>query len=109
VPLLFHPIWVDGRPLLDGGIADRPGLDGLPAGERVLHHHLASRSPWRRPGSPSMDVPARDGLLSLVIEGLPRVGPFRLEHGPRAFEAARRSAQEALGRRAHGGAVRVDG
>src|SRR3954471_24484850 len=34
VPLLFHPIWVGGRPLLDGGIADRPGLDGLPAGER---------------------------------------------------------------------------
>ena len=35
VPLLFQPVWVEGRPLLDGGIADRPGLDGVPAGERV--------------------------------------------------------------------------
>ncbi len=98
VPFLFHPIWVGGRPLLDGGIADRPGLDGLPAGERVLYHHLASRSPWRRPGSPSLDVPKRQGLTALVIEDLPRVGPFRLEQGPKAFEAARRMAREALSR-----------
>lgn len=98
VPLLFHPAWVDGRPLLDGGILDRPGIEGLPHGERVLHHHLASRSPWRRRGSPSMDVPRRDGLMALVIPGLPRVGPFRLAEGARAFEAARRATREALDR-----------
>ncbi len=98
VPFLFHPIWVGGRPLLDGGIADRPGLDGLPAGERVLYHHLSSRSPWRRVGSPSLDVPEREGLTALVIDDLPRVGPFRLEQGPKAFEAARRTAREALSR-----------
>ena len=107
VPLLFQPVWVDGRPLLDGGIADRPGLDGVPAGERVLHHHLASRSPWRRPGATSMAVPARPGLCSLVIGDLPRVGPFRLEEGPRAFAAARRAAREALGRHAERGVVAV--
>jgi NTE family protein len=98
VPFLFHPIWVNGRPLLDGGIADRPGLDGLPAGERVLYHHLSSRSPWRRPGSPSLDVPTREGLMALVIDNLPRVGPFRLEQGPKAFEAAQRMTREALSR-----------
>lgn len=98
VPFLFHPIWVNGRPLLDGGIADRPGLKGLPEGERVLYHHLASRSPWRRPGSPSMNVPTREGLRALVIEDLPRVGPFRLEQGPKAFEAARKMTREALSR-----------
>jgi NTE family protein len=109
VPLLFHPVWVDGRPLLDGGIADRPGLDGLPDdGGRVLHHHLASRSPWRKRGARSMDVPARSGLLALAIRGLPRVGPFRLEEGPRAFAAARRAVLEALGRPAGGGALWVD-
>jgi NTE family protein len=105
VPLLFHPVWVDGRPLLDGGIADRPGLLGVPPGERVLHHHLASRSPWRRRGSPSMAVPERPGLVSIVIAGLPRVGPFRLAEGPRAFAAARRAAREALGRSAPAGGV----
>jgi NTE family protein len=96
VPLLFQPVWVEGRPLLDGGIADRPGLAGVPAGTRVLHHHLASRSPWRRVGSASMVVPSRPGLVSLVIAGLPRAGPFRLDRGPRAFAAARRFAREAL-------------
>jgi NTE family protein len=105
VPLLFHPGWMDGRPLLDGGIADRPGLDGLPLDGRVLHHHLASRSPWR--GARSMAVPARSGLLAVVIDGLPRVGPFHLEDGPRAFTAARGAAREALGRRADTGVVRV--
>jgi NTE family protein len=105
VPVLFQPVWVDGRPLLDGGIADRPGLDGLPRGERALYHHLASRSPWR--GARSMQIPSRGGLLSLVIAGLPRIGPFRLEEGPRAFAAARRAAREALGQRAEAGVVRV--
>ncbi len=108
VPLLFHPVWVDGRPLLDGGIADRPGLDGLPDGARVLHHHLASRSPWRRIGATSMEVPARPGLLALAIRGLPRVGPFRLEEGPRAFAAARRAALDALGKPVAGGVLWVD-
>ncbi|MEP7126728.1 MAG: patatin-like phospholipase family protein [Byssovorax sp.] len=107
VPFLFHPIWLAGRPLLDGGILDRPGLDGLPVGERVLYHHLSSRSPWRRPGSPSLDVPDRAGLTALVIDDLPRVGPFRLEQGPRAFEAARRAARAALSRRVEGRAVQI--
>ncbi|MFT3766070.1 MAG: patatin-like phospholipase family protein [Minicystis sp.] len=108
VPFLFHPVWHGGRPLLDGGIADRPGILGLPRGERALHHHLASRSPWRAPGSDSMAVPARAGLVALVLGDLPRVGPFRLEQGPRAFAAARRAAQEALERRVDGEVVRVD-
>jgi hypothetical protein len=34
-------------------------------------------------------------------EGLPRVGPFRLEQGPRVFDAARRAMQAALARPAH--------
>jgi NTE family protein len=96
VPFLFHPTWVEGRPTLDGGILDRPGVLGLPEGGKVLYHHLATRSPWRRKGSPSMEIPAREGLTALVIEDLPRVGPFRLEEGPKAFEAARAAARRAL-------------
>ena len=99
LPGLFHPTWHEGRPLLDGGILDRAGLTGMPEGERVLHHHLASRSPWRRRNSASLDAPSRPGLTALVIHELPRVGPFRLEQGVRAFDAARRAARDALGRR----------
>jgi NTE family protein len=103
VPLLFHPIWLGGRPLLDGGIADRPGLIGIPPGERVLYHHLASRSPWRL----SVAFPSRADLTALVIADLPRVGPFRLPEGARAFEAARAATLEALDRPIIGGAVRM--
>jgi NTE family protein len=105
VPFLFHPVWSGGRPLLDGGIADRPGILGLPEGERALHHHLASRSPWRREGGDSMQIPSRRGLVALVLGELPRVGPFRLEQGPRAFDAARRAARAALDKRVEGSVV----
>jgi NTE family protein len=93
VPLLFQPVIHEGRPLLDGGILDRPGLFGVEAGERVLYHHLASRSPWRRRSSPALRIPEQDGLTALVLPDLPRSGPFRLEEGVRAFgEAHRRAA-----------------
>lgn len=98
LPGLFHPTWHEGRPLLDGGILDRAGLTGMPEGERVLHHHLASRSPWRRSNSAALDAPSRPGLTALVLRGLPRVGPFRLEQGIQAFDVARRAPQNALGR-----------
>jgi NTE family protein len=96
VPFLFHPVLVDGRPMVDGGVADRPGLVGMPRDERVLFHHLTSRSPWRTESS--MGIPSRPGMVTLAIDDLPRVGPFRLEQGPRAFEAARRATRLALDR-----------
>jgi len=96
VPLLFHPVWIDGRPYVDGGVADRPGLQGAHASDRVFFHHLASRSPWRRPGSPSMEIPARERMTTLVVRDLPRVGPFRLPAGRRAFERARDATRAAL-------------
>lgn len=96
VPGMFHPVRVDGRLMVDGGVTDRPGLLGVATGERVLYHHLASRSPWRRPGSPALRVPARTGLVALVVEGLPRLGPFRLSEGALAYERARRATERAL-------------
>jgi NTE family protein len=109
VPFLFHPCWIDGRPYLDGGILDRPGLHGVPAGERVFFHHLASRSPWRRRNGTSMKIPSRANMTSLVIEQLPRVGPFRLPNGAIALERARRAARIALDRPVDAGVVRVSG
>ncbi|MBX7195509.1 MAG: patatin-like phospholipase family protein [Sandaracinaceae bacterium] len=94
VPGLFRPVRREGRWLLDGGIRDRPGLAGLPAGTRVLFHHLASRSPWRRQSE--FVLPRREGLVSLVIEGLPRSGPSQLEAGREALRLARAAASRAL-------------
>ena len=96
VPLLFQPVWIDRRPFLDGGILDRSGTTSLTAGERTLYHHLASRSPWRAVGSLGMAIPARVGLTALVLDDLPRSGPFRLEVGARAYRAAREATKVAL-------------
>jgi NTE family protein len=96
VPGLFRPVRRDGRLLLDGGIRDRPGIEGLPRGERVLFHHLASRSPWRR--SSELAIPRREGLVALVVDGLPRSGPDELAAGKRAMALAREAARRALDR-----------
>lgn len=96
VPLLFHPVRIDGRVYVDGGVSDRPGLAGMPRGMRVLFHHLASRSPWRNFDVESMRIPERENMLTLVMDGLPRSGPFKLDAGRKAFEAARRGAKFAL-------------
>lgn len=93
VPGMFQPVWVEGRPLWDGGVSDRPGMEGVGAGERVLHHHLASRSPWRRVAP---QPPQRRDLVAVVIQGLPRASPFRLDAGRAAMEAAWEATRRAL-------------
>lgn len=107
-PFLFQPRWHKRRPVIDGGVLDRPGLDGVPAGARVLHHHLASRSPWRgRAGT--LAAPRRENLVSLVIERLPRVGPFRLAEGARAYQTALAATRRALQAPVQDAAVYVEG
>lgn len=95
VPLLFQPIRHQGGLLVDGGVADRPGLAGMQAG-RVLYHHLGSRSPWRRKQGAHTRIPQRDGLISVCINNLPRVGPTRLHQGPQAWEHARSTFRSLL-------------
>jgi NTE family protein len=105
VPGLFRPVRREGRLLLDGGIRERPGIEGLPRGERVLFRHLASRSPWRR--SAELALPRRTGLVALVVEGLPRAGPDDLAAGKRAMALAREAARRALDRRIERDTVRL--
>lgn len=95
VPLLFHPVVIGGRPQVDGGVSDRPGLLGMPS-PRVLFHHIASRSPWRARGSAGMQIPVRDGMVTVVIDELPRSGPFKLDAGRRALDLARETLRRSL-------------
>ena len=96
LPVLFHPVRHAGRLYADGGIADRPGLAGVPEGERVLYHHLSARSPWRRRSSPALRLPERNGLQAIVLNGLPRPGPFRLARGREAMVRAAAGTHAAL-------------
>ena len=96
LPVLFHPVRRDGRLLSDGGIADRPGLSGTGGCRRVFYHHIASRSPWRRPGGAALRIPKREAMVSLRISELPRASPFHLERGVQAMKAAREATLRAL-------------
>jgi NTE family protein len=96
VPILFQPVRIDGRALVDGGVADRHGLAATAPGERVLYHHLTSRSPWRRKDDPALRVPVREGLRAVATDGVPRCGPFKLHRGPSAFEAGAAGMRAAL-------------
>ena len=92
---------------LDGGIADRSGLQGMPEGKRVLFHHLSSRSPWRRRNSSALQIPERPGMNTLVLDRIPRVSPFKLEIGKVVFEQVCQSARQALDRPMVDGIVRL--
>jgi NTE family protein len=94
VPGMFHPVWHEGRPLLDGGVLDRPALHGVPNERRVLLHHLPSRSRAK-----SRDVvPKLAKLRTVTMRGLPQVDPFRLDRGVLAFDHAYAAMREALSR-----------
>ncbi len=100
VPYLFHPVRIAGRNYADGGVADRHGLAATSPGERILYHHLTSRSPWRRKDDPALRIPDREGLRAVAIDGIPRCGPFKLRHGPAAMRLATEGMRRALDREA---------
>ncbi|HEX3696145.1 MAG TPA: patatin-like phospholipase family protein [Polyangia bacterium] len=98
LPLMFQPVRIGRRFYLDGGILDRPGLRGADADERILFHNLASRSPWRRPGSGALRAPSRPRMQVVSIDELPRVNPFQLQRGRQAIDSAARGMSLALAR-----------
>jgi NTE family protein len=65
-----------------------------------LHHHLSSKSPWRRKDSPALHPPSGPELVALVHDGLPRSGPNKLDMGRRAYDEAKQRTVRALGMRA---------
>jgi NTE family protein len=87
-PFLLQPAQVEGAWYIDGGVLDRPGVEGVPSSACVLFHHLESRSPWRRPTAASARIPTRDRMLSVTLRGLPRSGPLRLPEGKQAMHLA---------------------
>lgn len=96
VPGMFQPAVIGERRLLDGGIADRAGIAAASDGARVLYHHLPTHSPWRRFTPAQNRVPARARLHLLHEPSLPRLSPFHLSRGPRAYELARAMVLRAL-------------
>ena len=96
VPFLFQPVRIDGRRYLDGGVGDRHGLAATRPGERVLYHHLTSRSPWRRRDSPALLSPSARGASRRRNRRAPAIGPFKLHRGLEAMERAAAGMRAAL-------------
>lgn len=92
VPGMFHPVWIGRRAYWDGGILDRSGVAGIPSGHRALTHHLLAKSPW----GTELKLPRRAGMVTLVLDGLPRSGPYRIEAGHQALVVAREATKRAL-------------
>lgn len=96
VPGMFAPFWLNGRPHLDGGVADMPGIAGCDASSRILYHHCTifplCLTPLREATTPFASS------VTLTIGGLPTLHPANF--GARAvgaFETARDAARRALG------------
>jgi NTE family protein len=103
VPGMFQPVWIDRRPYWDGGVLDRPGIDGMPPG-RLLFHHIAAPAPWSRTEPPR---PIRDEMTTLVLQDLPRPHPWALDEGRAAIAIAREATDRALDAQVVDGVTRV--
>ena len=96
LPGLFHPVMWNGQRTSDGGIKDRHGLEGARDKKRVFYHHLASKSPWRRAESRGLVLPTQKGVVSLSLQGLARVSPFKMAKGLTALNLAYNLTTELL-------------
>jgi NTE family protein len=91
VPLMFRPLWWQGRVLVDGGVSDRIGRAAFTPGERVLLHYIPSRSRWRSTPIPT-SLAGVDAKI-LVTPGVPALGPFALQDAATALEVTRAHAR----------------
>jgi NTE family protein len=105
VPVMFHPVRIGARFYVDGGVADRPGLSGMPDGTRIFYHHLMSRLSRGDAAARRNAIPRRPNLFALTLEGLPRPHPFHLSSGVEAMNAAYARAAAALERSLGDGVV----
>ncbi|CAM9187783.1 unnamed protein product [Ectocarpus sp. 12 AP-2014] len=92
VPVLFKPVWSNGRLLIDGAVGDVAGVDGLERSERVLYHH-ATYLPLRL----TQHLGGFTDLVALKINGLPYLNPWQLPgNGMDAFRLAKEATLRAL-------------
>lgn len=90
VPLMFRPMRLGGRIVVDGGVSDRIGRIALEPGERVCMHLIPSRRRVTRSRAAER-MPAVDAQV-MVTPGVPALGPFALQQAGRAYEVTRAHA-----------------
>lgn len=96
VPVMFHPVKIEGRRYWDGGVLDKLALDSVQPGERVLVHGLPSQGAHQIVEGRSNFGEISKKYFVIAPQSLPAVGPYALEKGPEAIEQAYNFAVKAL-------------
>jgi NTE family protein len=92
VPVMFRPVSIDQGVYYDGGITLKTALHPKRESGRVLYHFLHGGGIWDRAEFlRHRRFCHQKDAHTLVIKGLPKLGPFRLQ---RAEEAIQKSYQE---------------
>lgn len=85
VPGLFHPVRINKRMYLDGGIADKLGLLGVLADESVVVHHLKDKSGFE---FQSLNKKRFSNYLQFELKNITRSGPNHLHLGKEIISEA---------------------
>lgn len=85
VPGLFHPVRIDKRTYLDGGVADKMGLSGVSREDFVLCHSLGSTNGFE---SARVNRKHYKNLMQFELINIPRSGPDHLHVGPEIITEA---------------------
>lgn len=83
VPGLFHPVRIDKRTYLDGGVADKMGLSSVDRNDFVLCHSLGSTNGFE---SKRVNRKHFKNLLQVELPDIPRSGPDHLHKGPEIID-----------------------
>ncbi|MES2801407.1 MAG: patatin-like phospholipase family protein [Bdellovibrionota bacterium] len=78
VPGLFHPVRIDKRTYLDGGVADKMGLSSVDREDFVLCHSLGSTNGFE---SDRVNRKHYKNLMQFELKNIPRSGPDHLHVG----------------------------
>lgn len=79
VPGLFHPVRIDKRTYVDGGVADKMGLSNVSHEDFVLCHSLGSTNGFE---SKRVNRKHFKNLMQVELNNIPRSGPDHLHVGP---------------------------
>lgn len=96
VPMMFHPVKINGRHYWDGGILDKEALASVTPDENLLLHFLPGQGVHKLYESNRALENLRKRYLVISNEDLPSVGPFNLKNGIYATELAYEYAMREL-------------
>lgn len=96
VPIMFHPVKIDGRVYLDGGIFNKAGLNE-DSNERTLCVYLNADGATGWYERRTHFVSQKTNHKILRFSQFPRVSYSSLERGPQAFDQIYQRSQRAFG------------